>query len=457
MNHPSILLVSYHFYPSNEIGARRPTALARFLVDKGLRVAVVSAFGGQDIEPGSQVLPGVVAVPVQRPSRTFIDTVVFFKRKIYRAKTVAAPQGGLNPTSPSGAAPSTSFWARSRDLYFRMLHFIDEYKSWGRRACSAAVREGKRHPPRLVLSSSPPPTVLWVGMLAARRLRVPHIVDLRDPWTDMIASLHPTRLIELALARKIEGWVMRSAAAITSTGARVAHLLIQRQPELAPKTFVVRNGYDDAVRHVAPDTGGRLAILFAGELYLNRDPFPLLDAVERLLSRPEVDASRVKVTFMGRKTEYAGRSLVGWREGKRCATVVQFVPPQPPEVVAETALESTVLLNLAQHQPLSVPAKTFEHLASGRENLLLCEDDSESAQLVAKIPGVLQVDPRNVEALDRVLLDLYERHVIQGRLRAPAQQDVAVFSRAAANNMFWRIMRSIAVVDDQELSQESMC
>jgi hypothetical protein len=456
MNPPSILLISYHFYPSTEIGARRPTALARFLVDRGLRVAVVSAFGGQDIEPGSEVLPGVVAVPVLKPSRIFTDALVFFKRKIYRAKKVADLQGGALG-SPSVAARSTSFWARIRDLYFRTLHFIDEYKRWGRLAYSAAVREGMKHPPRLVLSSSPPPTVLWVGTLAARRLRVPHIADLRDPWTDAISELHPARLIEMAMARKIERWVMRSAAAITSTGARVADLLIQRQPELAPKTFVVRNGYDDAVRVASSDTGGRLAILFAGELYLNRDPFPLLHALERLLSRPDVDANRVRATFMGRKTEYAGKSIVGWLEGKRCAEVVKFVPPQPPSVVAEATLESTVVLNLAQRQPLSIPAKTFEHLASGRENLLLCEDDSESAHLVAKIPGVLQVDPRNTEALDRILFDLYERHVVQGRLRAPAQQDVAAFSRAAANDAFWRVMRSIAPVTNQEISKDSIC
>jgi hypothetical protein len=459
MNRPSVLLVSYHFYPSNEIGARRPTELARFLVDKGLRVAVVSAFGGQAIEPGSEVLPGVVAVPVRKPPRAITDAVVLLKKKLYRAKGVADTQRDRSPASSSaGVAPSsTGLLGRARELYFRTLHFIDEYKSWGRRAYSAAIREGKKHPPRLVLSSAPPPTVLWVGALAARRLRVPHIVDLRDPWTDAIAYLHPTWRMELSLSRKIEHWVMRAAGAITSTGTRVAQLLIERQPELAPKTYVVRNGYDGAIRHAAPDTGGRLVILFAGELYMNRDPFPLLRALERLLSRSDVDPNRVSVTFMGRKTEYAGTSFMDWLEGKRCAAVVKFVPPQPPEEVANTSLESTVLLNLAQHQPLSIPAKTFEHLASSRENLLLCEDDSESAQVVARIPGVLQVDPHNVQALDRALLDLYERHVNQGRLRAPAPQDVAAFSRAAANNSFWRIMNSIASFGDQEISQDSLC
>jgi hypothetical protein len=445
---PSILLISYHFYPSNEIGARRPTALARFLVNKGLRVAVVSAFGGQDIELGAQVLPGVVAVPVQQPARVFTDAVVFLKRRILNKKTDGSVQGGANGASLSHRAPSMSFLSRIRELYFRMANFVDEYKSWGRRACNAAVREGKRHPPRLILSTAPPPTVLWVGALAARRLRVPHIVDLRDPWSDAI-DVRLRGPIEQALVRKIEAWVMRTAAAITSTGTRVAQLLIQRQPILAPKTFVIRNGYDDSVRQAPSDTGGRLAILFAGELYLNRDPFPLLYALERLLSRPDVDASRVRMTFMGRKTEYAGRSIADWLEGKRCAAAVKLLPSQPPEVVAEKTLESSVVLNLAQKQPLSIPAKTFEHLASGRENLLLCEDDSESAELVAKIPGVLQVDSRNAEALDRVLLDLYDRHVNQGRLRAPAQNDVADFSRGAANDVFWQVMKLVASVDKQ--------
>jgi len=456
MHRPTVLLVSYHFYPANEIGARRPTALARYLVDKGLRVAVVSAFGGQAIEPGSEVLPGVVAVPVQKPPRWLTDAMVHLKQKLSRSKTVPSLRGSQSPAAPSVEATAADFWAQVRESYFQISNFIDEYKSWGRRAYRAAVREGRKRPPALIISSSPPPTVLWVGMLAARRLGVPYIVDMRDPWTDMIETSHPNRAVELALARKIEDWVMRSAAAITSTGSRVARLLIQRQPVLESKTFVIRNGYDDAFRQAAPDTGGRLAILFAGELYLNRDPFPLLHAVERLLSRPGIDASRVRVTFMGRKSEYAGRSFVDWLDGKRCAAVVRFLPQQSAEFVAQATLESTVVLNLAQYQPLSVPAKTFEHLASGRENLLICEDDSESAQVVANIPGVLQVDPQNSDALDRALLDLYERHVIQGCLRAPAQQDVALLSRAAANNAFWMVIKSIASVGDLEKSEESI-
>ena len=444
VNRPSILVISYHFHPSNEIGARRPTALARSLVAKGVRVVVVSAFGGQAIEPGSMVMPDVIAIPVLRPSRRLLDFMVALKRAIFRMNTGPANSHIPSAPPPSEARSSRSLGAKLHELYFQIAYFIDDYKGWGRLALKAAMRESGIHPPALVLSSSPPLSVSWVGALVARRLGVPHVADLRDPWSDVIADLYPHRRIELKLTRAVERWIMRRAGAITSTSATVASRLIHRQPELAPKTFIIRNGYDSTVNLGTRDTNGRLAILFAGELYLNRDPFPFLQALERLLSRPEVRSEQVSVTFMGRRTEQFGSAIDRWLEGKRSAASVKVLDSQPQNVVAEATRLATVLLNLAQGQHLSVPAKTFEHLASGKENLLLCENDSESAQLVANIPGVIQVNPCDSNALDRALLDLYERHVHRGQLRAPTEQDVLAFSRATANERFWQTMIALA-------------
>ena len=440
---PSVLIISYHFYPSTEIGARRPTALARFLVENGVRVIVVSSFDGREIEPGSMILPGIIAIPVQRPSRKLLDTMVALKRRIFRPSITSASSGQPPAPSPFGPNATRSLGARLRELYFQIAYFIDDYKGWGWRALAAAIHASPGDRPCLVFSSSPPLSVSCVGDLAARHMGVPHIADLRDPWSDVIAHLYPHRRIELSLTRAVERWIMRRAGAVTSTSSTVACRLIQRQPELASKTFVIRNGYDGTVHRDTCDTDGRLNLLFAGELYLNRDPFPLLYALERLLSRPEVCADRVGAIFMGRRTEQIGTSIDRWLKGKRCAGAVKILDSQPPAVVAEATRSATVLLNLAQGQPLSVPAKTFEHLASGKENLLLCESDSESAQLVANVPGVIQVDPRDEDALDRALRDLYERHVNQGRLRSPADQDVSSFSRRAANERFWQIIISL--------------
>ena len=438
---PVVLLISYHFYPSNEIGGKRMTAFARFLATKGVRVIVVSTFGDATIVPGSEVMPGVIAAPVKKPRKILIDFVVSRKKRTAQTRPGAAVGG----THRDARTTSVLLRMRSgiRRIFFQILYFVDPYKQWGWRAAREAVRVGKKFDARVVLSSSPPFTSLLTGRWVASRLGIPHVADLRDPWTDGITVEHPSQRVELRLLRFLEGWALRPAAAVTSTSSIVAGLLAARYPTVQPKLHVVRNGYEGEVPTANADTGGRLDILFAGDLYLGRNPFPFLATLEALLTRPDVDPTRISATFMGNVSHYKGQSLVSWIEAKRCATVVKVLPRQPPHEVTKAVAESTLLLNLSQEQPLSIPAKTFEHFASAREILLLCENDSETASLVAQIPGVNQVDQRDDQALEKVLLDIYRRHVVQCQMTVPTRIDVLKFSRAAANEQFWKVISSI--------------
>jgi len=306
------------------------------------------------------------------------------------------------------------------------------------------VRAGREYSATVILASGPPHSGLLAGAWAARRLGVPYVADLRDPLSDILAVDHPDRRVELWLLRLLERWTMRSAAAVTSTSATVASLLAGRNMDISDKIHVIRNGYDGTVARPLTETGGRLSILFAGVLYVRRTPYPLLAALEELLSRPEVDAARVRLTFMGGKVGgFSDQALKSWIRGKRCAAVVRILPAQSPAAVADEVADATVLLNLAQQQHLHVPAKTYEHLAAGREVLLICEDDCETAQVVAGIRGVIQADQSDPETLTRVLLDLYNRHVVTRTLRVPSEEDIRSFSRAQANERFGAVLGSV--------------
>jgi hypothetical protein len=449
---PVVLLISYHFYPSNEIGGRRTTALARFLAGKGVRVIVVSTFGGATVVPESEVITGVIAAPVKQPRKILIDFVVSRKRKSARTTSEGAVGGAV------GGARNTPMLSRMRSgirrIFFQVVYFVDQNKLWGWRAAREGIRVGRKFNARLVLSSSPPFTTLLTGRKVASRLGIPHIADLRDPLTDAFTAQRPSQRVELRLLRLLEGWALRSSAAITSTTAIVAGLLASRYPSLRQKLQVVRNGYEGEVPTANPNTGGRLAILFAGELYLGRDPFPFLAALEALLARPDVDPTRISATFMGKVAEYNGQSLASWIEDKRCATVVKILPQSPQHEVTKAVADSTLLLNLSQEQPLSIPAKTFEHFASAREILLLCENDSETASLVAGMPGVNQVDQRDAQTLEKVLIDIYRRHVGQCSMTVPSKDDVLQFSRAAANERFWKVITSVADMRDRRESND---
>ncbi len=447
LNAITILIVSYHFHPSNEIGARRATALARYLAAEGMRVVVVSSFGDQPIAYGQEVIPGVVAIPVRRPRRRFVNLLVSLKQQTSRQRGGEASTSlGASAETPSNRRLSTSIkdlFGAWRGLFFRLVYFIDEHNTWSWSAARAAARSGSHYRAKLILITAPPHSSLLAGAWAARKLGIPYITDLRDPWSDYVEWTAPKRRLQLRMLRTFERWVIGHAAAVTSTGATVAKLLAQRNPEIAERVHVIRNGYDGDIQSPMTDTGGWLKILFAGELYLGRDPFPLLNGVEWLLSQPGIDRSRIQVMLMGRVSTYGGVQLETWLRDKRCASVVQIIPPQPPQFVADAVGAATVLLNLAQQQNLSVPAKTFEQLACGREILLICASTDETARLVSGITGVIQVDPYDSDALHTALIDLYRRHVELRRSTVPPEEQVRRYSRAAANKEFRTIICSV--------------
>jgi serine acetyltransferase len=449
LNHWTVLIVSYHFYPASEIGARRVTALARSLADRGVRVVVVSAFGNQTVTPDSEIQPGVIAVPVRRPERPWLDLLVALKRWLLSSRH--AGQDSASLTADESARPAMArtapFRTRLRDGYFRLVYFVDDYKKWAWSAARAAVRAGRRYDATVIVASGPPHSGLLAGAWAARRLGIPYVADLRDPWSDTLEVGLLEGRIELSALRVLERWVMRHAAAVTSTAEIVASRLAERDRSLEDRIHVIRNGFDGPIAPPLTATGGRLSILFAGVLYVRRTPYPLLAALEELLSRADVDPGRIQMTFMGTKVgDFSDQTLRSWIQGKRCASVVRILPAQSSEVVAREVAQATVLLNLAQQQHLHVPAKTYEHLAAGREVLLICESDCETARVVSGIGGVTQVDQSDPQVLTNVLLDLYNRHVVSGTLRVPAEEDVRRFSRALANERFHAVLSSIAAL-----------
>jgi serine acetyltransferase/glycosyltransferase involved in cell wall biosynthesis len=411
----------------------------------------VSAFGEQPIEAGAELHPGVIAVPVKRPKRPWLDLLVTLKRMaLSRPNAPSASRVTMPAEHRDAPAQPASLPAALRDRYFQLLYFIDQYKKWSWRAAKAAIRVGREQHAEVILASGPPHSPLLAAAWAARRLGIPYVADIRDPWSDALAVAHPNRRIEQRLLRVLEGWVMRRAAAVTSTSASAAELLVERDAGIANNVHVIRNGYDGEIAPPRVHTGGRLSILFAGVLYVRRSPYPLLAALETLLSRPEIDVQRIQLTLMGDKLgDFSAQLLLAWLHGKRCESVVRILPPQTPQAVVQEVAQATVLLNLAQQQQLQVPAKTYEQLASGREILLICENDSETARIVSGIRGVVQVDQSDPELLVRVLLDLYQRHVVAATASVPAETDVRRFSRAFSNDRFRAVLTSVATLPTQ--------
>jgi glycosyltransferase involved in cell wall biosynthesis len=437
------LLVSYYFPPSNAVASRRLAAIAQVLRESGMDVLVVSNFGGPRFTEGQGIGAGIYAFPVADPPRRLLDGFVRLKRWLAGVAQTPVHESERRARDEPARSPSPSALDRLSAAVVSVLGIVDQHKWWSIRAYRAALRAANGRPVRIVVASGPPHSPLLAARLIAQRLNVPFAPDFRDPiypGPDTKASrIH----IREWLLNRLENAILSRAAAVTCASPGIARGLAARHPPEAAKVTVVLNGFDGVVKPPPESTGHRLVVVFAGELYMNRDPFPFLECCEELVNERGVDTSRIAVQFVGHCEYFGNQRLADWLSGKICERIVTISPPIGEEELAPLLDGATVLLNFAQRQPDQIPAKTFEHLASGREVLCLCEADSDTARLLDSVPGALRVDPDDRPGLLATLRALYRRHVVEGRIQPLRREDILEYSRERQSDLFKHILRDI--------------
>ena len=264
----------------------------------------------------------------------------------------------------------------------------------------------------LVLASGNPYYTADAGAEVARRLGVPWIVDLEDPWAFDEMRVHPTALHHRAELR----WMRRSLRTVSAviTCAEEAAVRIRRgMPELADRPIVnVPIGFD---REDFPPAGaverddGAFRIVHTGTMHtdlglrhratarrrrllggtsvdvdiLTRSPVFLLAAVEALIAREPALADRIEVHLAGALTE-ADREVVGRHRFVRTPGLLDH-----SETVA--LMRSADLLFLPMHElPPGrraglVPYKTYEYLAAERPILAAVPDGDARDMLVGRV------------------------------------------------------------------------
>lgn len=439
---PSTIFLTYHFFPSTEVGARRMSALAQYLAAQGRAVAVISAFAGLDrIAAEHSVAATLGAYDIEQvPDRkSVVDALLVNAKKWLRSSATVLPRAKKREPVESDSANGHRKQSHSvfhRGL-FMVLRVIDDKKAWSIRAGRRLRLLAARHSAGVIVVSAPPISPLCAAVFTARKLKLPIIVDLRDPITDAGAADHKrSRARRWAVRRIVERYVIGRADAIVTTTPGLCDRLSSRYPAASARITCILNGFDGEMTPAKLNTENLLTIVFAGELYLNRNPFPFLEAVDRLLSQSGVDESRVRIFFAGECEFHGGISLRAWASARPCGRVLTIYPRLDGRTLKALYQDATLLLNFAEGQPIQVPAKTFELLSLGRELLVACEPYSDTSKIIAGIDGVFALQLSETERLDHLLRSFYRRHVVEGRMSPPSTESVLPYSRALQNERY---------------------
>ena len=400
-----ILLLTTTYPPRTEVGAARWEGFTPFLVDAGWGIdAVIEQTPAGERPDWNRLarLPADVRVAaIERGNPWWHEAI----------KRARAPLGGTTGAEPEVVYDVDAYVAGRRaisrpslrDALGAAVHTSRSRKGVAdlEHAANAVVDE--RH--RVVISSGPPHYVHVSASRVAARHRLPHIVDLRDPWGRPEAVGLGERLLTDRHLRHREAETLQRAALIVTNTAAAERALAERYPALRDRIRCMPNGSD-----VEPESAESRAtptifqIAHCGSLYLDRDPRPFLRAVGRVRERMGMSAGDLRVVFMGPQARVAGHSLTEVADEAGLAGMLEERPAGTRDEARQLLRESSMAVAFQGETRTQVPAKVFEYVAFPVWLLALVGAESATADLLANSEAiVLDIDDEagTAQAIER--------------------------------------------------------
>lgn len=368
------------------------------------------------------------AVPAEsKVYRAFNPEIPYrFRDRIW--KRVAPPRIAPELVTDGPPAKPGSRWMRPLKELARVaiqrIACPDAQAGWAHFATRAAFRIVERHGIDTVLLNTPPYSSMRIAV--ALKKRYPHlklISDIRDDWMgyylpcfDSAATEHKRRL-----AAKLEEQLIRSSDYVSSVTPAQMRQISDRYPgQPAQKFLCTPNGYDPQVFREfqsRPHGQNGLIVTYFGSVYGNPvySPKTYLDAVD-VLNAPHVESR-----FIGRIASEASPLFSKRGSGVRRLGFI-------PQAEGLRYLEETDLLLLIARDPTTHAGKLFDYLATGKPILALSPPDGEIARILRETRTGQCVDPEDRSAIQRALLDAYQRLQCDTPSTAPDWQAIEAYA-----------------------------
>lgn len=396
----NVLFISYIFPPSGGAGVQRSQKFVKFLPAYGFLPTVVTGPGSTE----SRWTPRDASLTVPSDVR------------VLRVNEQLPPSG-----------------SKFRRRFERLFALPDSFSRWWFRSATRLAQPAIKEMDLIFATMSP----FESAAVAAEVSRIsgrPWIADLRDPW-----ALDETVVYMSALHRKIElkrmRRLLRTASAVIMNTPEAANALTRSFPEFDQSCiFVITNGFDseDFANTAVLRSDDKFRIVHAGTLLTDtgvavnrrrwhrmlggaqrssdisaRSPLFLLDAIQRWQARRPEAAQDLELVFAGVASEQE-RTLAARFVIAGDIQFTGYVPHCESLGLVRTAdLLFLPMHNLPEGRPsLTVPAKTYEYMASGRP-ILAAVPDGDARQFLKQSGNALLCRPDDVEGMVKILDGVY--------------------------------------------------
>lgn len=264
--------------------------------------------------------------------------------------------------------------------------------------------------PDILFVESPPIFLCLPAILAARRWRIPMILNIADLWPDSVRELGLMRNSWLLrLAERLERWSYQEATFVNAVTEGIQKTLVQQKRVSPEKVLFLPNGVDTELFKPRPpdvdlarqlDLDGKKIILYAGTLGFAQG----LQVAIQAMSLLQDAVPEACLVFIGDGSE---RARLEQQARALQLKNVRFLPPNQPAYVARLYSLAVAGLVTLRNVPLfdrARPSKMFPIMASGKP--VVYSGSGEGARLVESANAGVVVSPEDPKALAEAIRTL---------------------------------------------------
>jgi hypothetical protein len=413
-----ILMVTYRFPPYNSIGAIRCGKMAKYLIELGHEVKVLSCI--------DQPLPSTLEIEIPTKNIRYAnwwDINAPVNLLVNRKKDVTA---SLNSVGNKNTLKSKILNILG-SLYKILFHLPDGQIGWRRNAYREGLDIIATWKPDVIYASAWPISSLIVADKISQKSGIPWIGELRDLWTDNPYSDTPKwkKYIEKLWEKRL----FSRAIGLTTISEHANDILVSK---FSKPTEIILNGYDEKdfekikcsndFENIFTDN--KIHILYAGMIYPGRrDPTPLLKAIS-LLS--EKEKNKVTVHFYGNQLEIVTELATKLNIEKN----IVVNNPISHKNILYLQTKADYLLLLMWDNPDergTFTGKFFEYVGANRPILCIGGADNPPAKVIQEHQmGYVLQEPDEIKAL---ILDLINQKKEKGYIQNTRPSNSLGFTR----------------------------
>ena len=396
-----VLVVTYYWPPAGGPGVQRILKFVRYLPEYGWQPIVLTAKDGDYVARDESLVADIPEdLIVQKISG--IEFYDIYRKITGRKKDETIPVAALVRDDNDTAMERFGKWVRIN------LTVPDARVAWIR-PLSVAIREMiKTHQVDAILSTSPPHSMQVATWLARRKIKIPWLADLRDPWTEFVFYENARRnRLATKLDQYFEKKCFNNADALTTVGKDMAERFREVYPAIDCE--VIYNGFDPEDMAVIPSdpAHNKFRIGHVGNLTTMHNPEMFWRVLGDLCRENQGFKKDLQLHFTGKVDPGAVQFMKQYGLEDK-ALYKGYVPHRVSvEMMKANSALLFVVPGLIDNIGV-VPGKLFEYLASGTPLIAIGPPGGDSAEIIASVDGGGMAEQTDGEGIKRRILSLYE-------------------------------------------------